>query len=134
MRRPLPPLPPLPKLSLLDARGFPSSPLAAAGNASSVRFIRNTPGLVPLAERQASKLRDTVIIERRLVQAIVAPSSPLIGELVNPGRGAGREGGGGKGGEEARKGGRQPDPLLGAALGPLPSSGQPQGTQSSTAP
>jgi hypothetical protein len=35
---------------------------------------------VPLAERQASKLIDTVVVERRLVQAIVAPSSPLIGE------------------------------------------------------
>jgi hypothetical protein len=45
-----------------------------------VRFIRNTPGLVPLAERQASKLLDTATVERRLVQAIVPPSSPLIGE------------------------------------------------------
>lgn len=50
-----------------------------AGNAESVRFIRNTPGLVPLAERQASKLRQTPLIERRLVQAIVAQASPLAG-------------------------------------------------------
>lgn len=54
-------------------------PFGPAGNAASVRFIRNTPGLVPLAEKQASKLRDTALIERRLVQAIVAPSSPLAG-------------------------------------------------------
>ncbi len=49
------------------------------GNAASVRFIRNTPGLTPLAERQASKLRQTPLIERRLVQAIVAQASPLAG-------------------------------------------------------
>lgn len=54
-------------------------PRYCAGNAASVRFIRNTPGLVPLAERQASKLRQTPLIERRLVQAIVAQASPLAG-------------------------------------------------------
>lgn len=53
-----------------------------AGNAESVRFIRNTPGLVPLAERQASKLRQTPLIERRLVQAIVAQASPLAGKTI----------------------------------------------------
>lgn len=45
---------------------------SAAGNAASVRFIRNTPGLTPLAESQASKLRATQTVERRLVQAIIA--------------------------------------------------------------
>ncbi|KAL4432402.1 hypothetical protein ABPG77_001701 [Micractinium sp. CCAP 211/92] len=53
-----------------------------AGNAASVRFIRNTPGLTPLAERQASKLRQTPLIERRLVQAIVAQASPLAGKTI----------------------------------------------------
>lgn len=37
-----------------------------------MRFIRNTPGLTPLAESQASKLRATQTVERRLVQAIIA--------------------------------------------------------------
>lgn len=46
-----------------------------------MRFIRNTPGLVPLAEKHASKLLHTAVVERRLVQAIVAPESPLVGEL-----------------------------------------------------
>lgn len=50
-----------------------------ATSASSVRFIRNTPGLTPLAEKEALKLRDTVRIERRLVQAIIGRDSPLIG-------------------------------------------------------
>ncbi|GAB4819177.1 hypothetical protein N2152v2_006223 [Parachlorella kessleri] len=53
-----------------------------AADASAVRFIRNTPGLVPLAERQASKLADTRTIERRLVQAIVAQGSPLADKTV----------------------------------------------------
>jgi di/tricarboxylate transporter len=53
-----------------------------AGNAASVRFIRNTPGLTPLAEAQASKLRATQTVERRLVQAIIATNSPLIGRSV----------------------------------------------------
>lgn len=57
------------------------------GNAASVRFIRNTPGLVPLAERQASRLRNTATIERRLVQAIIASDSPLAGAWpAAPGR------------------------------------------------
>lgn len=55
-------------------------PCPRAGNAAAVRFIRNTPGLNPLAEKHASKLRGTVKVERRLVQAIVAPESPLLGE------------------------------------------------------
>eukprot|EP00890_Picochlorum_soloecismus_P001706 jgi/Picsp_1/2536/NSC_00767-R1_sodium sulfate co-transporter len=50
-----------------------------AGHASSVRFIRNTPGLVPLAEDQAKRLHDVNHVERRLVQAVVARGSPLIG-------------------------------------------------------
>ena len=52
----------------------PPSPCSPthAGNAASVRFIRNTPGLTPLAEAQASKLRATQTVERRLVQAIIA--------------------------------------------------------------
>lgn len=53
-----------------------------AGNAAAVRHIRNTPGLTPLAEKQASKLRETAIIERRLVQAIVAQGSPLAGKTI----------------------------------------------------
>ncbi|KAI3433730.1 hypothetical protein D9Q98_003538 [Chlorella vulgaris] len=53
-----------------------------AGNAGSVRFIRNTPGLTPLAEKHASKLLSTPKIERRLVQAIVAPESPLVGSTI----------------------------------------------------
>ena len=32
-----------------------------------MRFIRNTPGLVPLAEKHASKLLHTAVVERRLV-------------------------------------------------------------------
>lgn len=47
-----------------------------------MRFIRNTPGLTPLAEKHASKLLSTPKIERRLVQAIVAPESPLVGESL----------------------------------------------------
>jgi di/tricarboxylate transporter len=53
-----------------------------ATNAGSVRFIRNTPGLVPLAERQASKLRETPHVERRLVQAVVGSNSPLVGKTI----------------------------------------------------
>jgi di/tricarboxylate transporter len=53
-----------------------------ATNAGSVKFIRNTPGLVPLAERQASKLRDTAHVERRLVQAVVGSNSPLVGRTI----------------------------------------------------
>lgn len=51
-----------------------------AGSVGSVRFIRNTPGLVPLANKHASSLKNTSIVERRLVQAIVDPASPLIGK------------------------------------------------------
>lgn len=51
-----------------------------AGDASSVKFIRNTPGLVPLAEEHASRLEDVKHVERRLVQAVVARGSPLIGK------------------------------------------------------
>lgn len=50
-----------------------------AGNAASVRFIRNTPGLVPLAERQARRLHNVQHVERRLVQAIIDRESPLVG-------------------------------------------------------
>ncbi|EFN59045.1 hypothetical protein CHLNCDRAFT_56692 [Chlorella variabilis] len=57
-----------------------------AGNAASVRFIRNTPGLVPLAEKHASKLLHTAVVERRLVQAIVAPESPLVGTTIRESR------------------------------------------------
>jgi len=53
-----------------------------ATNAGSVRFIRNTPGLIPLAEEQASQLRDTPHVERRLVQAVVGSSSPLVGRTI----------------------------------------------------
>jgi di/tricarboxylate transporter len=49
-----------------------------AGSAASVRAIRINPGLVPLAEKHASKLSKTQYIERRLVQAIVAEDSPLV--------------------------------------------------------
>lgn len=48
-----------------------------AGSAGSVKFIRNIPGLSPLAEKHASRLKGTAYIERRLVQAIVAQGSPL---------------------------------------------------------
>ena len=50
-----------------------------ATNAGSVKFIRNTPGLVPLAERHASRLVNTAHVERRLVQAVLGPNSPLVG-------------------------------------------------------
>ena len=46
---------------------------------SAVRFLRNTPGLTPLSDEEASRLRDTAHIERRLVQAIVGRDSPLVG-------------------------------------------------------
>lgn len=45
-----------------------------------MRFIRNTPGLEPLAEKHSRRLKDTVLIERRLVQAIIAQGSPLAGK------------------------------------------------------
>lgn len=51
-----------------------------AGDASSFRFIRNTPGLVPLGEEQAARLKDVKHVERRLVQAVIARGSPLIGK------------------------------------------------------
>ncbi len=51
-----------------------------AGHVSSVRFIRNTPGLVPLAEEHAAKLSNVQHVERRLVQAVIARNSPLIGQ------------------------------------------------------
>lgn len=57
-------------------------PLLPAVDATSVRFIRNTPGLVPTADRHSLKLRNTQVIERRLVQAIVAQGSPLAGAWV----------------------------------------------------
>ena len=50
-----------------------------AAGANSVRFIRNIPGLTPVAEKHARRLDQVSHIERRLVQAIVATSSPLIG-------------------------------------------------------
>lgn len=59
---------------LTDGRGA-----ALAGDAASVRFIRNTPGLVPLADKHTKRLVNTQVIERRLVQAIVAQGSPLAG-------------------------------------------------------
>jgi di/tricarboxylate transporter len=49
-----------------------------AANAGSVRFLRNIPSLTPVAEKHARRLNQVSQIERRLVQAIVAPSSPLI--------------------------------------------------------
>lgn len=51
-----------------------------AGDASSFRFIRNTPGLVPLGEEHATRLKDVKHVERRLVQAVIARGSPLIGK------------------------------------------------------
>jgi di/tricarboxylate transporter len=51
-----------------------------AGDASSFRFIRNTPGLVPLGEEHAARLEDVRHVERRLVQAVIARGSPLIGK------------------------------------------------------
>lgn len=51
-----------------------------AGDASSFRFIRNTPGLVPLGEEHAARLKDVKHVERRLVQAVIARGSPLIGK------------------------------------------------------
>jgi di/tricarboxylate transporter len=53
-----------------------------ATNAGSVKFIRNTPGLIPLAEKQAKKLRGTAHVERRLVQAVVGSNSPLVGRTI----------------------------------------------------
>lgn len=51
----------------------------ATGSIEAVRFIRNTPGLVPLGEKYAEKLKNTQRVERRLVQAILGPESPLVG-------------------------------------------------------
>jgi di/tricarboxylate transporter len=53
-----------------------------AADASSVRFIRNIPGLTPIAEKHSQRLDHVAHIERRLIQAIVAPSSPLSGKTA----------------------------------------------------
>ncbi|PRW20813.1 Receptor of activated kinase C component of 40S small ribosomal subunit isoform A [Chlorella sorokiniana] len=53
-----------------------------AADVNSVRFIRNTPGLKPLVDDKASKLEKTRYIDRRLVQVVVAGSSPLVGKTV----------------------------------------------------
>jgi Trk K+ transport system NAD-binding subunit len=50
-----------------------------ATSVNSVRFIRNIPGLLPQTEEQSLKLKDVVKVERRLVQAVVGPGSPLVG-------------------------------------------------------
>lgn len=53
-----------------------------AADVNSVRFIRNTPGLKPLVDEKAAKLERTRYIDRRLVQVVVASSSPLVGKTV----------------------------------------------------
>ncbi len=53
-----------------------------AANADSVRFLRNTPGLTPLAEAHSRRVSGVRVVERRLAQAIVAEQSPLVGRTI----------------------------------------------------
>lgn len=60
----------------------PAAPRPLSQDVQSVRFIRNTPGLRPLVDDKSSKLEKTRFIDRRLVQVVVAASSPLVGKTV----------------------------------------------------
>ena len=85
-----------------------------AADVSSVRFVRNTPGLRPLVDDKAAKLEKTRFIDRRLVQVVVAAASPLVGERV--GRLGWREAGQGGGGREAQVAARPHPPLAAPCL------------------
>lgn len=79
----LPPLLPAAALRLTNLCPAPphcTRPPPACADVSSVRFVRNTPGLKPLVDEKAAKLERTRFIDRRLVQVVVAGSSPLVGE------------------------------------------------------
>ena len=52
-----------------------------AGNASSIAMIRKVPGLAPYSSDQVDKL-DVNSQERRLVQAVVAKTGPLVGKSI----------------------------------------------------
>ena len=53
-----------------------------AGNAASVSSLRKIPGLAPYSADQVDKLSNVNSQERRLIQAVVAKTGPLVGKSI----------------------------------------------------
>ena len=53
-----------------------------AGNAGSVASLRKIPGLAPYSADQVDKLSGVNSQERRLIQAVVAKTGPLVGKSI----------------------------------------------------
>ena len=73
-----------PKVDIVDPSDDPleaDDVLWYAGNASSIAMIRKVPGLAPYSSDQVDKL-DVNSQERRLIQAVVAKTGPLVGKSI----------------------------------------------------
>ena len=53
-----------------------------AGNANSIASVRKIPGLAPYSNDQVDKLSNVNSQERRLIQAVVAKTGPLVGKSI----------------------------------------------------